>query len=94
MNKQELVDTIALETGASKKSVEAIINATMKTIVKTVAGGDKVTLVGFGAFEKRSRQARTGRNPKTGEVLNIPAKTAVAFRVGQEFKDTVNKKKK
>ncbi len=93
MNKAELVDIVAADAGTTKKDAEQIINKMMDTIIKTVAGGDKVTLVGFGTFEARHRKARLGRNPKTNEPLNIPAKRVAGFKVGKEFSEAVNKRK-
>lgn len=93
MNKAELVDIVAADAGTTKKDAEQIINKMMDTIIKTVAGGDKVTLVGFGTFEARNRKARLGRNPKTNEPLNIPAKRVAGFKVGKEFSEAVNKRR-
>ncbi|HMP49962.1 MAG: HU family DNA-binding protein [Cyanobacteriota/Melainabacteria group bacterium] len=93
MNKAELVDIVAADAGTTKKDAEQIINKMMETIIKTVSGGDKVTLVGFGTFEARNRKARLGRNPKTNEPLNIPAKRVAGFKVGKEFSEAVNKRK-
>ena len=86
MNKAELVDIVAKNASTTKKDAE--------TIIKSVASGEKVTLVGFGTFEARQRKARQGRNPKTNEVLHIPAKRVPGFRVGKEFSEAVNNKKK
>ena len=69
MNKAELVDIVAADAGTTKKDAEQIINKMMDTIIKTVAGGDKVTLVGFGTFEARHRKARLGRNPKSTKQI-------------------------
>jgi DNA-binding protein HU-beta len=93
LNKAELVDVVAREAGTTKKDAETIINSTMNTIVKRVAAGERVTLVGFGTFEARQRRARTGRNPKTNEPLQIPAKRVPGFRVGKEFSEAVNTKR-
>ncbi len=93
MNKAELVDVVAKEAQTTKKDAEMVINSMMETIVKSVAAGEKVTLVGFGTFEARQRKARVGRNPKTNEPLQIPAKRVAGFRVGKEFGEAVNKKK-
>jgi DNA-binding protein HU-beta len=90
LNKAELVDVVAREAGTTKKDAETIINTMMETIVKRVAAGERVTLVGFGTFEARQRRARTGRNPKTNEPLQIPAKRVAGFRVGKEFGEAVN----
>ncbi len=93
MNKAELVDVVAKDAGTTKKDAEQVINAMMDAIVKRVAAGERVTLVGFGTFEARQRKARTGRNPKTNEPLQIPAKRVPGFRVGKEFSEAVNKKR-
>lgn len=93
MNKAELVDIVAADAGTTKKDAEQIINKMMDTIIKSVSGGEKVTLVGFGTFEARNRKARLGRNPKTNEPLNIPAKRVAGFKVGKEFSEAVNKRK-
>jgi DNA-binding protein HU-beta len=93
LNKAELVDIVAKEAATTKKDAEQVINKMMETIIKHVATGEKVTLVGFGTFEARQRKARTGRNPKTNEPLHIPAKRVPGFRVGKEFSEAVNKRK-
>jgi DNA-binding protein HU-beta len=93
LNKAELVDIVAKDAGTTKKDAEQVINKMMETIIKSVATGDKVTLVGFGTFEARNRKARTGRNPKTNEPLSIPAKRVPGFKVGKEFSEAVNKRK-
>ena len=89
MNKGELIDAIAEKAGVSKKDADAVFSATLDTIVEAVTEGDKVTLVGFGSFEKRERKEREGRNPKTGETMTIAATTVPAFSAGKAFKDTV-----
>jgi DNA-binding protein HU-beta len=93
LNKAELVDIVAKEAGTTKKDAEQVINKTMECIIKHVAAGEKVTLVGFGTFEARHRKARTGRNPKTNEPLHIEAKRVAGFKVGKEFGEAVNKKR-
>jgi DNA-binding protein HU-beta len=93
MNKEELVQEIAKKTKLSQKEVADVVSGLVETIEKAVSKGEKVTLVGFGSFEARKRAARTGRNPKTGAVLNIPAKSVPAFTAGKQFKDVVNKTK-
>ncbi len=90
MNKGELVDAIASKASLTKKDAEAVLSHALDTIMETVASGDKVTLVGFGTFEKRDRQARDGRNPSTGETLKIPATTVPAFSAGKAFKEKVS----
>lgn len=89
VNKQELVTTISKLTGITQKTVNAIITVTLEEITETVAEGDKVVLVGFGSFERKNRSAREGRNPKTGEVMEIPARQVPAFSAGKLFKDAV-----
>ena len=91
MNKEELVQAIAKETKLTQKSISDVLAATIETIEKTVKKGEKVTLVGFGTFERRSRAARTGRNPKTGKEIKIAAKKVPAFSAGKKFKDVVAK---
>ena len=89
MNKGELVDVIAEKANVAKKEADAVLSAAIDTIVESVAKGEKVTLVGFGSFEKRDRQAREGRNPKTGESMTIAATTVPAFSAGKSFKEAV-----
>lgn len=91
MNKVDLIDEIAATAEISKAAAERALNATLGTIVKTVASGDTVTLLGFGAFRPYDRKARVGKNPKTGEVLSIPAKRLPRFAPGTAFKLSVNK---
>nr|WDB00516.1 DNA-binding protein Hu-like protein [Cavernulicola chilensis] len=90
MNKAELVDIVAGKVSITKKEADAIISATLDTIVETVSTGNKVTLVGFGAFESKDRKAREGRNPKTGEKMQIPQTRIPSFSVGKIFKEKVN----
>jgi len=89
MNKQELVDAIATKAGMTKKDADAILSAVTEVIMEAVADGDKVTLVGFGTFEPRDRQAREGRNPSTGKPITIPATTVPGFSAGKLFKEKV-----
>ena len=91
MNKEELVKEVAKKSKVSQKASADVIAATLEVIEKTVAKGKKVTLVGFGTFEPRKRAARTGRNPQTGAVLKIAAKTVPAFSAGKKFKELVQK---
>jgi DNA-binding protein HU-beta len=90
MNKGELVDAIAAKADVTKKEADAIVSAALETIVGAVSQGDKVTLVGFGSFEKRNRKAREGRNPKTGETMTIAATSVPAFSAGKQFKEKVD----
>ena len=89
MNKSELVDAIATEAGLSKSDAEKALNATIETVKGAVAKGDKVTLPGFGSWSKTQRAARQGRNPRTGEVVQIPASNGVKFSAGAQFKAAV-----
>jgi DNA-binding protein HU-beta len=90
MNKAELVDAIAATIeGATKKNIDAILSAAVDSIQTAVAAGDKVTLVGFGSFERRERAARMGRNPQTGVEMQIPAAKVPAFSAGKVFKEKV-----
>ena len=89
MNKGELIDAIASKTQVTKKEVDAVLSATLESIMDAVAGGEKVTLVGFGTFEPRKRAAREGRNPQTGKTIQIPETTVPAFSAGKQFKDMV-----
>jgi DNA-binding protein HU-beta len=90
MNKQELIDAVASQAGTSKSAAEETINAVLDTISKEVAGGSTVQLIGFGSFGSGERAARTGRNPKTGEALQIAAAKTVKFTAGKAFKDAIN----
>ena len=90
MNKAELVAAIAVKTGESKKSSEALVNAFTEVVADALKGGDKVQLVGFGSFEVRKRAARKGRNPQTKEEIKIPASKAPVFKAGKALKDLVN----
>ena len=91
MNKAELVSAVAEKTGMSKKNSEKAVNAAFDTITEALAAGDKVQLVGFGAFEVKERGARIGRNPKTKEEIEIPASRVASFKVGKALKEAVTK---
>ncbi|MBD5148400.1 MAG: HU family DNA-binding protein [Oscillibacter sp.] len=91
MNKSELINAVAAAAEVSKKDAEAVITATLDTITAALKDGDKVQLVGFGSFEVRQRAARTGRNPKSNEVIEIPASVVPVFKAGKVLKDTVSK---
>lgn len=90
MNKNELIESVVNSTNLKKKDAEAAVNAVLETITDTLAEGDKVTLIGFGTFEVRERKARKGRNPATGEEIDIPASKSPAFKAGKALKDRVN----
>lgn len=89
MNKGELIDEVAEKASVTKKQADAVITAALEAIVEAVSKGDKVTLVGFGSFERRERKAREGRNPKTGDKMDIPATQVPAFSAGKLFKEKV-----
>ena len=91
MNKAELVTAVAEKAGLSKKDSEKAINAAFDAITDALVAGDKVQLVGFGAFEVKERNARAGRNPKTKEEIQIPASRVASFKVGKALKDAVAK---
>ena len=91
MNKAELVSAVAEKTGMSKKDSEKAVNAAFDTITEALAAGDKVQLVGFGAFEVKERGVRIGRNPKTKEEIEIPASRVASFKVGKALKEAVTK---
>jgi DNA-binding protein HU-beta len=90
MNKTELIAVVADKAGLSKKDADVAVNAVLDAIVENVTGGEKVQLVGFGTFEARTRSAKVGKNPRTGESIEIPASKIPAFKAGKAFKDTVN----
>ena len=91
MNKLELVNAISAKSGLSKKDSEKALVATMDAITEALAAGQKVALVGFGAFEVKQYAARTGRNPKTKEEISIPPTTRPLFKAGKALKDAVAK---
>ena len=92
MNKQELVDQIADGASISKKDAEAALTSLLESVKAAVAKGEKVTIPGFGAWSRTDRQARVGRNPRTGEPVQIAASKGVKFTVGAKFKSAVNPK--
>ena len=90
MNISELIDKVAGQAGLSKSDTEKAVNSLITVVESAVAANDKVTLPGFGAWSRTQRAARTGRNPRTGEPVQIPASKAVKFSVGADFKKKVN----
>ena len=92
MNKTELVAAVAAKAELSKKDAEAAVSAVVASITDALKDGDKVSLVGFGTFEVKTRAARTGLNPRTKEKIKIKASKAPAFKAGKALKDAVNKK--
>ena len=89
LSKPELISTIAEKHDLPKKTIAAIVNDVFDTIVETTVAGKKVQLIGFGSFEVRERAARKGRNPQTGEELEIAASKTPAFKAGKSFKNAV-----
>ena len=90
MNKAELIDAVVRATDLSKADASRATDAVLDTIAESVSKGDQVTLVGFGTFSLRERAARTGRNPQTGETIQIKASKSVGFKAGKALKDAVN----
>ena len=90
MNKTQLIEVIADKSGLKKKEAEAALNAMTEAIAEALKAGDKVQLVGFGTYEVKARAARSGRNPKTGETIQIAASKHPAFTAGKALKDAVN----
>ena len=91
MNKAELIAVAAEKAGLSKKDTEKALGAILESVEEALVAGDKVQLVGFGVFDVKSREARTGRNPKTKEVIQIPASKSPVFKAGKALKDAVAK---
>ncbi len=89
MNKSELIDAVAKATGETKRAVGDVLDGVLAEVQKQVRKGERVTLPGFGTFERRSRKARTARNPRTGEPVKVKASKVPAFKPGQGFKDKV-----
>ncbi len=91
MNKSELIAEVATRTGITKKDADAAVSAVLDAITEALAKEEKVQLVGFGTFDVRTRTARSGRDPRTGKSIVIPASKAPAFKAGKALKDAVNK---
>ena len=91
MKKTDLIEAIKEKSGLSKKDAEKALAATLDAIIEAVAANDKVQRTGFGTFEQRQRNARTGVDPRTGNSIDIPASKVPAFKAGKAFKDIVNK---
>ncbi|WP_166138107.1 HU family DNA-binding protein [Nocardioides ochotonae] len=92
MNKTELRDAVAAAADLTNAQADKALNAVLDSITSALASGDKVTLPGFGTFETRDRAARQGRNPQTGESMEIAASTNPAFKAGAQLKAAVSKK--
>ncbi|KRN54378.1 HU family DNA-binding protein [Carnobacterium divergens] len=88
-NKAELIESVATSTGLTKKDATAAVDVVFETIQSTLSAGEKVQLIGFGNFEVRERAARKGRNPQTGEEIQIAASKVPAFKPGKALKDAV-----
>jgi integration host factor subunit beta len=92
MTKAELVDEVAQVVQLTKKQAETIVNIVFDSIVNSLRAGEKIELRGFGSFRLRSRKSRTGRNPKTGERVDVPSKKIPYFKPGKELKELINQK--
>ena len=90
MNKSDLIDAIALSADISKAAAGRALEATVDSITEALQAGDQVALVGFGTFQVKERAARSGRNPQTGETIQIKASKVPGFKAGKALKDAVN----
>jgi integration host factor subunit beta len=90
MTKAELVDEVARTVQLTKKQAETIVNIVFDSIVDSLRNGEKIELRGFGSFRLRSRKSRTGRNPKTGQKVDVPSKKIPYFKPGKELKELIN----
>jgi DNA-binding protein HU-beta len=90
MNKSQLINSISEKTGLSKSKSKEVLDAVTSTITETLAEGNKVTLVGFGTFTTSERPARKAMNPKTSEIIDVPAKRVAKFKPGAALSNTVN----
>ncbi len=91
MTKADLVEKVAKEAEMTKKDAEQLVEIIFESIVDTLNKGEKIELRGFGSFRVRERDARKGRNPKTGSAVSIPAKRVAYFKPGKELKEIINK---
>ncbi len=89
MNKSELISVVAEKAGLTKKDTEKVVNAVFDGIGEALSKGDKVQVIGFGTFDVRDRKAREGRNPATGDTIEIPAVKVPVFKAGKALKDSV-----
>lgn len=90
MNKADLINSISEKTGLTKARSNEVIDAFLDSVTESLSSGEKVTLVGFGTFTTSQRDARKGRNPKTGESIDIPAKKVARFKAGSDLTKSVN----
>lgn len=91
MNKTELISAVAESSDLSKKDAGKAVDAVFETVMDTLGEGERVQIIGFGTFEVRDRAARKGRNPQTGEEIQIPASKVPAFKAGKALRDAVRK---
>ena len=91
MNKTELIAAAAEQTGMTKKDTEKALNAAFDVIAAALSKGEKVQVSGFGIFEVKEREARVGRNPRTGEAMDIPASRTPTFKASKTLKDAIDK---
>lgn len=89
MNKSELISEVAEKAGMTKKDTEKVVNAVFESVTDALTKGEKVQLIGFGTFDLRTRKAREGRNPATGDVIQIPKATVPVFKAGKALKESV-----
>ena len=90
MTKAVLVEEVSGKTGLPKKQAEIVVNTVFESIVETLKTGEKIELRGFGSFRIRQRDSRMGRNPKTGEKVDVPAKRIPYFKPGKELRELLN----
>jgi DNA-binding protein HU-beta len=90
MNKGDLINKVAESAGLTKAQATSAVNSVLESVGESLSNGDKVTLIGFGTFSVSHRAARTGRNPQTGQAIQIAAKSNVKFKAGKELTDSVN----
>ena len=90
MNKTQLIDAIATEAGLTNTQATSALKSTLKIITQTLAEGDEVSLIGFGTFKVSHRAARAGRNPSTGDTIQIAASNQPTFKAGKPFKEALN----
>ncbi|MDA0679494.1 MAG: HU family DNA-binding protein [Proteobacteria bacterium] len=90
MNKGELIEAVAASAGLSKADATKAVDGVLDSVTRTLAGGGGVSLVGFGTFSVKARAARMGRNPRTGEAIQIKASKVPGFKAGKALKDAVN----
>ncbi|QES88704.1 HU family DNA-binding protein [Rhizosphaericola mali] len=94
MNKSELIDLLASKSGTTKTDATKVLDAFTQSVTETLAGGDSITLIGFGTFSVSERSARDGRNPQTGETIKIKASKVAKFKAGKAVSEALNVKPK